>query len=128
MGIPSQPPILTFAYPQGRPQFIDPNGGTNFRVEIGSGTANPKPGTGYLYYNSGGGWSNVPMQVEDTNKYICFFTEFECGADVSYVIAAETMGGALIPDPPGAPAVTFSAQSANSYEIAFADDFSINQG
>ncbi|MBD3168444.1 MAG: T9SS type A sorting domain-containing protein [candidate division Zixibacteria bacterium] len=127
-GIPVEQSPLIFSYPDGRPDYVDPDGGTYFRVEVLPSSANPKPNSGRLYYNSGDGWYNILMQEISPNYYQVYFPDFECGADINYVVTAQTMGGATIPDPPGAPSNTYSAFAAEGFEVAYSDDFSADLG
>ncbi len=120
--------FIVFDYPNGRPDLIDPLGGTTIRVEISAGSQNPVPGTGMLYYNSGPGWISTSMQVVSPNVYDAVFPAFNCGIEILYYFSAETDQSIILYDPPGAPGVSFSAPSASSMIEIWADDFSTHTG
>ena len=122
------PPLLSFSYPDGLPDLVDPNGGTSFRVVVTSGTSDPQPGTGRLYYDEGSGFVDVPMDSVGPNIYDAVFPAVDCGADVSYFVGAETVEGTGVTDPPNAPSATFSAFAASNLVTLFEDDFETDQG
>jgi len=124
----SIPPVLLFEYPDGLPELIAPSGGTTFRVEVLPGTSNPEPGTGRLYYNAGGGYSYVPMQVVAPNVYDAVFPALECGVDVSFFVSAEATDGSVVTDPPAAPQQHYSGFSAVDLVVLFEDDFETDLG
>lgn len=124
----AEPPLLTFSYPNGRPELIDPTGGTTFRVEVHAGTMEPEPGTGVLYYNDGGGFRNVPMEIVAPNVYDAVFPVVDCGVDILYFVGAETIDGTPVTDPLNAPTITYSAFGASNLITLFEDDFESDQG
>lgn len=122
------PPLLEFNYPDGLPQLIDPSGGTAFRVEIIPGASDPQPGTGLLYYDDGGGFTSVPMDIVSPNIYDAVFPATECDTEVRYYLSAETIDGAAVTDPPGAPDESYSVLSATGFVSVFEDDFNSDRG
>ena len=120
--------FIVFSYPDGRPDIIDPSGGTTVRVEVSAGSQDPVPGTGMFYYNGGSGWISTSMQVVSPNIYDAVFPAFDCGIEILYYFSAETDQSIILYDPPGAPGVSFSAPSASSMIEIFADDFSTHTG
>lgn len=119
---------LTFSYPNGLPDFVSPAGGTTVRVEVNGLVGVPEPGTGMLYYNSGPGWQDIPMQVVSPNIYDAMFPGFDCGVDVNYYFSAETNQGDIDTEPRDAPLSSFSAFSANPLTTIFEDNFNTNLG
>jgi len=124
----SIPPVLLFNYPNGLPQLINPNGGTTFRVEVTAGTSQPQPGTGLLYYSTGGNYTNIPMQVVAPNIYDAVFPPITCGSDVFFYVSARTMDNTIVTDPVAAPTAHYSAFVASGLTSIYLDDFSTNQG
>ena len=124
----SIPPLLEFSYPDGLPDLIDPNGGTAFRVEVTAGTSDPEPGTGLLYYSTGGDFASIPMEVVGPNVYDAVFPAVECGVDVSFYVSAETVEGTVVTDPPAAPSRAYSGFSATNIVVLFEDDFEKDLG
>ena len=122
------PPVLVFTYPDGRPDLINPDGGTTFRVEISAGTETPQPGTGMLYYDDGSGFNAIPMEIISPNIYDAVFPTFNCGIAVSYYLSAESSIGTVVSDPTTAPDFNYSALSANNMTVFFDDNFDSNIG
>ena len=119
---------LTFSYPNGLPDFVNPNGGTSVRVEVSGLAGVPEPGTGMFHYNSGSGWQDISMQVVSPNIYDALFPNLDCGIDVIYYFSAETNQGVIDTDPIDAPLSSFSAFSANPLTTVFEDNFNTNLG
>jgi choice-of-anchor B domain-containing protein len=120
---------LTFSYPQGQPDLVEPQGGTTVRVEInGSCGAVAASGTGLLHYDTGGGFATVPLDEVSEGVFDAVFPALDCGATVSYYISAETAGGAPFTDPSDAPASTYSALVASSQVTVLSDDFEADLG
>lgn len=121
--------LLTFAYPNGLPGTIEPDGGTTVRVEVSSNAQDPQPGTGVLYYNDGGGWTSVAMDMVSDNVYDAVFPAFDCESNVAFYFAAETTDGAEATDPAGAPVKgTYSAFAASGVSTVLDDNFETDQG
>ncbi|MEE9553426.1 MAG: IPTL-CTERM sorting domain-containing protein [candidate division Zixibacteria bacterium] len=122
------PPVLVFTYPDGRPDLLNPGGGTTFRVEVSAGTETPQPGTGMFYYNDGSGFTGIPMEVVSPNVYDAVFPSINCGVVVSYYLGAESSIGTIVTDPLTAPDYTYSALSASNLVTFYNDDFDSNVG
>ncbi len=122
------PPVLVFSYPDGRPDLLNPNGGTTFRVEVSAGTETPQPGTGMLYYDDGSGFTGISMDIVSPNVYDAVFPPIDCGAMVPYYLSAESSIGTVVTDPSTAPEFSFSVLSANNLTAFFDDDFDSNIG
>jgi hypothetical protein len=125
---PSTPLPLEFIFPDGLPEVVNPNGGTSFRVEVNPGSAVPEPGTGLLHYNTGGGFTAVPMEIISSNVYDAVFPALECGVVVSFYVSSETDSGLVVTDPPNAPTRVYVAFSAYQVVRIFEDNFSTNKG
>ncbi len=119
---------LEFDYPDGRPDLIDPAGGTSFRLDVTGRGVEPKPDSGILYYNDGNGWNEVPMSHLGNNEYDVIFPATECGEIVQYYVSAETETDVIEYDPASAPAKVFTVLSAGSLDEVFADNFQTNKG
>ena len=104
---------LGFEYPGGRPETINPNGGTRMRVEVLAGTCNsdPQPGTGLLHYDIGAGFVSVPMEVVAPNVYDAVFPAADCGTVVRWYVSAENTAGITSTSPANAPTETFAARA-----------------
>jgi hypothetical protein len=121
--------FLDFAYPDGKPDFIDPAGGTRMRVEVsGAGGAVPQPGTGLLHHDAGAGWQTAPMDVVSDNVYDAVFPAADCPDDVLYYVSAETVDGVVFTDPRNAPDDHYATIAAHGRVVFFEDDFESDQG
>ncbi|MBU0641556.1 MAG: M28 family peptidase [Planctomycetes bacterium] len=120
---------LSFTYPNGQPEYVDPAGGTLMRVEVtGVGSAVPQPGTGVLHYDIGSGWQTVAMDVITDNVYDAVFPSANCPDDVYYYVSAEAVGGQVYTNPRNAPATTYSAIAAYGVTVSLQDDFETDTG
>ena len=120
---------LSYSYPQGRPAYVRPAGGTRMRVVVsGVGEAVPQPDTGVLHYNLGGGWQSSPMNMVGDNVYDAVFPAATCGQQVAYYMSAQTTGGQVYTSPAGAPAKTFSAIAAYGSTTVYENLLNSNPG
>jgi bacillopeptidase F len=119
---------LTFTYPDGRPDLVDPEGGTTIRVLISGEFNPPVDGTGKLHYSTGGDFVEVSMEQEAPNDYTAVLPAFECGTQVSYYFSAQAENGDLSNDPASAPKTTYVGQASSGFLTLFVDDFESDQG
>ncbi len=102
--------ILTFDYPDGHPEYVDPAGGDTMLVEVNAlGDAVPQPDTGVFYYDDGSGWMSVPMEMVGAHLYEAVFPATDCPGEISYYFSAEDTTGAVFSDPYAAPDVYYTA-------------------
>jgi len=122
------PPLLTFAFPDGLPEIIDPSGDT-IRVEVsGANGGTPQSATGQLHYDTGGGFTSIPMSEVSANIYDAVFPAIPCTTTVSYFFSAETSSAETVNDPFVAPNQAYTTLSTVSLVVAFADDFEADLG
>ncbi|HZW08917.1 MAG TPA: GC-type dockerin domain-anchored protein [Phycisphaerales bacterium] len=122
-------PLLTFHFPGGLPEQVDPAGGTTVTVEVlADGDVFPQPGTGIFYYDAGSGFVSVPMAEPQENVYIATFPAIDCGTTVRYYFSAETTGGEVVLEPRLAPNQSYAADSTLGYETVREDDFETDAG
>ncbi len=122
-------PILTFHFPNGLPETVDPAGGTEILVEVlPDGDSVPQPGTGMFYYDDGSGFVTLSMTETQENVYIATFPPTDCGATVRYYFSAESTDGEVAYDPKQAPADTHEALSAISSTLVTSEDFDTDTG
>jgi hypothetical protein len=130
--MPAPPIILmTFSFPDGVPDVIDPNGGTTFRVEVIGVSADPAPGTGLLHYSPGGltgDFIEIPMEEIEPNVYDAVFPAITCSDLVDFFVSAETTTGVQVTAPDEGAGAPFAGVSAFGVEVLFEDDFETNQG
>ncbi len=121
--------VEEFVYPDGRPIFIAPEGGTLMRVWVRSlDGLDPQPGTGLLHYDAGAGFETVAMDVVSENVYDAVFPSTDCGVELQYYVSAEAVGGGVFTDPPDAPATVFSVTAADDLVTLFEDDCETDTG
>ena len=120
---------VAFTYPNGRPDTLDPSGGTTVRIETAglcSGIA--APDTGMLHIDDGNGLVSVPMTSVSDNVYDAVFPAVECGRDVSWYVSAESTGGSTFFNPSAAPTTTYTATAMSGTTLVFGDDFEADLG
>lgn len=119
---------LAFSFPYGRPELINPAGGTTLHVEVGSAGMTPQPDTALLHYDAGSGFVTLPMEQIAPSVYEAEFPAFECGQEMFYYVSAETTGGVVTTSPATVPAASYSAFAAIDRIVVFEEDFESDQG
>lgn len=120
---------LTFEFPYGLAEMVDPNGGTAIRVEVVGQSVDPEPGTGMLYYRiDGGAYSSISMVEITPNVYDAVFPALDCLATVEYYFSADTVDGETIFNPFNAPERVYSALVAKGVDVVFEDNFENDKG
>ncbi len=117
---------LTVDYPNGRPAWVDPNGGTQIEIAIGGNVA-PQGGSGVLHW-AASGTSGEAAMVDIPGGMVGTFPSFDCGAAVSWYISVASVEGDLVVSPYNAPTDTWSAEAWSGIDVAFEDDFNTDQG
>ncbi len=124
--VPSPP--LSFNFPDGLPELLNPAGDT-IRVEVfGQNGGEPQPGTGKLHYDLGGGFIIIDMFEVVPNIYDALFPAIPCTTQVNFFFSALTTKGEEITNPFLAPDAHYNALSALGFEISCADDFEADLG
>ena len=122
-------PILTISYPEGRPDYIDPNGGTSVVVQIEDGTGSPEPGSENLVYRvDGGTWTPVSLDGDGSGGYVGVFPAVPCASSVDWFIEVMVEEVGEITSPGNAPADHWNAIAYTDVIVAFEDDFQTDQG
>ncbi|MCA9296579.1 MAG: VCBS repeat-containing protein, partial [Phycisphaerales bacterium] len=120
------PPFgLAFAYPQGRPTFIQPNAPTTFDIQYSPiGGASLEPGSAAMYVSvAGGPFVSVPLADQGGDLYQGALPAVDCAEDVRFYLEGELAGGGgMFTDPSGAPASFYTAIAAEGQELAFRDE------
>ena len=122
-------PLLTFLFPNGLPEEVNPAGGTEILVEVLPDTdGTPEPGTGIFYYDDGSGFVATAMTEIQDNVYTATFPAIDCGTVVRYYFSAETTTGEVAFEPVLAPTRFFSADVSLGTEVLLEDNFETNTG
>ncbi len=124
------PPLvyLDFTYPDGKPELVSPAGGTRMRVIVSGHVKTPQPGTGKLYYSTGGSYTAIPMEEVSSNVYDAVFPSLPCGSTVKYYVNAQTTDATEAFDPTNAPTGYYRTISAYGLTPYFDDNFETDQG
>ena len=125
------PPLapLKFLYPNGKPEYVSPNGTTVLRFEVHPLTATPQPGTASFLYSTGGSFNIGEVTEVSPNVYDATFPAAACGTVLNYFLVAETTTAVQSFSPNSAPATSFEATSATGEGATiFADDFESDEG
>ncbi len=123
------PNLILFAYPNGRPELIDPGVATTFQVRVlGLGTAIPTPGTAQIHISvNGGPFAGIPMTPTASNMYDATIPATTCLSEVRYYVSTATNTSPAF-DPSNAPAASNRAFVATGTLQLVYDDFETNMG
>ena len=120
---------LTFTFPDGRLEYIEPTGGASFAVNVTGQGEQPAPGTGMLHLSIDGGVFNpIPLVADAPNEYHAVFPAVPCGSTLAYYFTAETIGGEMATLPFTAPNGAFTAVGITGVLSAYATDFETDDG
>ncbi len=119
---------LNFEFPQGHPEFIDPQGGVELTIQVVDVFDTAQAGTGMLHVMRGQGIENFPMNEISPGLYEANFPTSTCGEEVRYFFTVQTTGGETIYHPTNAPMSSYSAISAADVSTNFFDDFELDLG
>jgi hypothetical protein len=123
-------PTLAFAYPDGRPEMLEPDEDATFRVQVsGENDGVPIPESGQIHYSlNGEGFVTAPMNEIGDNEYEALLPAADCFDRYAWYVSAEEETMGRIYDPPHAPDETYSCVVATGEVVFFDDDFQTDQG
>jgi len=122
-------PALFISYPNGRPAFVSPSGGTVMNVVVTGNTSSPQAGTGKFYVNTGSGFLQSTMNQVSPNVYQAVFPSSTCGNEVKYYVTATAINSSVVTSPSTAPTGFFTAISSSGLgPVVFNDNFQSDQG
>ena len=119
---------LSWSYPSGRPEWIEPTGGTEIELTITGQEATPDISTAKLHVVLGGGVVDVPLVHDGGPNFRAVFPEVDCNQEVIYWFSVETTDGDMSYSPYAAPNESFSGMGLSGYEESFKDEFQTDQG
>lgn len=119
---------LTFDYPDGRPDLIEPTGGQELRVLI-SGVATADPSSAMLHTRvSGSLWTTTEVDHVIGDVYRIIFPEFPCGSAVEWYVSVETTDGDYATSPFSAPDGVFGAEAISGIDVILEENFESDLG
>ena len=119
---------LSWNFPDGRPEWLEPTGGEEIMINIAGNNVSPDPATAMLHIVTGGGTLEIPMSHEGGDVYKAIFPELECGLTVNYYFSVESTEGDVSYNPFSAPLVTWSGVAWSGSVVSFSDGFETDQG
>ena len=122
-------PTLSFTYPNGRPETLDPGVATAIRVIVSTDTGTPVPGTGQVHYSlNGAPFVTADMQVVAPNVYDAVLPAADCYDTYEWYVSAEESEGSRVYDPGNAPTSSYDARVLTGLVMVMQDNFQTNQG
>lgn len=121
----------SISYPSGMPELIHPDDGATLDVQIDGTCEEVVPETASLFVSNrdlGGGFVEIPLTALGGSSYAADFPSDGCGSLTDWYVRAETLGGAAVFDPPGAPLHTYTTPVARFAPPVLIDDFESDLG
>jgi len=112
---------IQITFPSGRPDYVDPAGGTPLSVNVAAGATSAVPNSGRLHVDSGSGFQISSLVETSPGVHSGSFPAAPCGNQVSWYVDFDLVGGGTQSAPVTAPADTYSAD-AWVVNNAFFDD------
>lgn len=124
------PPLaaVVFNFPDGRPELVNPGGGTTLRVDIAAISETPMPSSAEMIVDDGSGPQTVAMTYLGSDRYEVDFPASACGNSVNYYFTVSTSVGGSQEWPVGAPAERFTTVAATSTSNVVDLDFESGAG
>ena len=117
--------LVAFAYPNGVPAMISPDGSTALRVAITGVSGTPDASTAKLFVKASAdsGYTPIPMTALGSNLYTATFPSGTCLDTDSFYVSVNTTAGATQTDPANAPSGSYSAVVAATNTTVVSDGF-----
>jgi len=123
------PNLLTFDYPLGIPDTVQPDMGSPLQVNISAIGALVNPSTAEFIATVDGGPSDtISLTDLGSGLFEGDLPSAACGSVIEFYAAAENVDGALFTDPRGAPGDMYLVDVAESTTLVFEDTFSTDLG
>jgi len=116
-------PHVAFAFPEGPPGYLVPEGHTlEITAQARDGYA-IAPDSGTLWVDDGSGRRSQPMRRVEPGRYQAVFPELACGGIARFVFTVDTTDGVTVSSLSFSPDGLYRAPVAERLETVFADDF-----
>lgn len=103
---------LTFAFPQGLPEFVPPDGGT-LQFEVSEQTPGDlQGGTVKLHYSTGGSFTSVNATALGGELYEAAIPSLPCGSMLEFYVSGQSTDAVTWTDPPAGPTQVYRATVA----------------
>jgi hypothetical protein len=102
---------LSWNYPNGRPDRLNPIGGDEIQILISGNQATPNPTTATMHLIESDGTTEIPLTHDGGPNYHIIFPPTNCGDTIGYYFTIETTEGDTSNSPYNAPESTWSAIS-----------------
>ena len=109
-------------FPDGRPDQIDPAGGTSIPVEILDGESTPIPDTARLHWENSDGSGSSELKYHGSVFYSAVFPPMTCPDTVEWWVTVSTEDGSDVASS------TDEAAVRAGLDVAFEDDFQTDMG
>ncbi|MGK0153266.1 MAG: hypothetical protein ACI9SE_000210 [Neolewinella sp.] len=109
-------PLLEFAFPNGLPQFVDPNGTTVIRITT-SGPIGIAAGSMRFNYSIGGAYQQVTPVTISANTFDATVPSSVCGSSMMFYISATGTDANTYTSPDNAPASAYTRPSAAALTV-----------
>ena len=116
-------PGIEFDFPNGLPEFLNPDGDSILVSVTGANGGELEPGSATLHYAVTGDFQSVPMAPIGGDLFDAVFPAVGCGEVVRFYFSAKTTLGVLVLNPLFAPNEFYTAIGGISQESIFTDDF-----
>ncbi len=122
------PPLLMIKFPDGLPEFINPDVSTTITVQIEENADTYIPETGKLHYRyDGGTYIESALEPLGDDLYEATLPPPSCGDKPEYYFSAQGEKAGIIYSPSDSPDNTYTAIIGKLIPV-FTDDFEINKG
>jgi len=121
-----QQPAFDINFPNGRPDYIQPDVTTSLDVEIIPVTENVVAAD-LVYRISGGSFVNDPLTYVSGNIYQATLPAIDCNDVLEYYISVDGDGGTTQTEPPDAPSTLF-VSNPGTVTVVLSDDMETDTG
>ena len=115
-------PQLEFNFPNGLPQFLDPNGTTVIRITT-TGPIGITAGSMRFHYSTGGAFQQITPVTINANTFDATVPSSACGTNMMFYISAQGTNLATYTSPENAPTAAYSRISAAAITVVRNFDF-----
>lgn len=119
---------VSWSFPSGRPEWLEPTGGTEIPIVISSNQTSADPTTATLHVTVGLISDEYALVHEGGDNYLAVFPAFDCGVSVSYYFSVATEDGNMSYNPFSAPDSQWGGVAWSGYKSSYEDDFQTDTG